>query len=74
MIYTLLDMREEALSLLEETEGRVFYWDYGTLYKVLLNDPFCKKLQEEPRFKKVVEYQKQTFLIGPCPTTGKQMI
>jgi tetratricopeptide (TPR) repeat protein len=61
MFYSLLGMNNEAIDLLANQLNSVFCWDYGSKYKVLLNDPFCKNLQNYPSFQKIVEEKKKIY-------------
>lgn len=61
IVYLLLQMHDEALSLLENKIDACFYYDYGCQYKVLLNDPLLQQLRGYERFNKILESQKKLY-------------
>ena len=60
-VYPLLNMQDEALTLLEKKIDECFTWDYGCYYKVLLNDPLFDGLRENKRFHKILADQKKLY-------------
>ena len=56
-IYAILDMKTEALNYIENTLDRPLSFNY--LY--LKNYPLFDSLQDEPRFQKILEIQKQKY-------------
>ncbi len=60
-IYMLLNMLDEALTMLEKNIDACFIWDHFCFYKILLNDPIFDKLRSNERFQTIVEKQKDLY-------------